>query len=1050
MRRLPILLQAILLLLLFSPPVNVLAQAPNTVSGTVLADEDGSPLIGVTVTNKETKKHTQTNQAGYYSLAAEKGQTLVFSYVSYAAKEMVVGDNRSISIRLVSGDKDLGNVVVTGYGQSREKRSLAYQAPTVKGEDIAQTRRDNFLNALAGRVPGLTVTSTSGLPGASATVMLRGGTSVGGNNQPLFVVDGVPMNNGSINQEDLISASSTAVAGASTLSLANRNSDYTNGIAGINPEDIESVTVLKGPEATSIYGSDGAGGAIVVTTKKGSSGKTRITYNNSFSISNVYRYPQLQTTYSRGSNGVYDPSAYGAYGYSFFGPKYADGTKQYDNLKNFFQTGFTQQHNITMEAGSNDLNYRFSAGYLDYGGVVPNTSLKKVNIRFSAYAKMAKNVTLNTTWSYINSDNAKATKGAGSFYTNLITYPTDVDASIYQNPDGTRRTLRNVALSSELNSPFWDVNKNVSQDKKDEFSGNINLAFTISKGLTATTIIGINQSTTQGLMSYHPQSSQAYSLGGYLSTYQNIFRGLNGTARVNYRKIIANKFSNDMYVGTYIENNNMYLTAQRGEKFFEPDFVSINNTDPISRSARLTQIGTRKVRFFGGYTFGYDNLVYVTLSGTREGTSTLTSKFHDMQPFYNFGSASASYILSDMNFMKGTKSWLSYAKLRVSYATTGKGPSSAYVIDYPFNSVTSTGGGFQLGVTGNNFDLKPEFSQNLEVGGEFKLFKNKIGIDIAYFNNKVKDNIYAQRISYATGAILKYLNGGSLSARGWEIQVTAKPIETKNFSWNTTINFDKARTIVESLPGGVPFYYDSDTWVFGSVRSQVGPGQSLATLAGNTFQKNKNGDLLISPTSGLPLTQTSVYDPIGDRAPDFKIGLINSFTYKNWFMNFNLDLRKGGDVFNAMQMMMTINGISARTLDRERPRVIKGVLQDGLENSDNPTQNTIAITPYFRSNYYNGVFAEADYIENVSWLRMRDATVGYELSSKLLKRQKVFKSASIYVTVTDVFMITNYSGMDPNVNTLNSSNARGYGGAGIDWGSIPTPRTYNFGLKLSF
>ncbi|MES2371291.1 MAG: SusC/RagA family TonB-linked outer membrane protein [Bacteroidota bacterium] len=1053
MRKPAFIVQVVMLLLLLTPPVSSLAQTPpsgNTVSGTVLADEDGSPLIGVSVTNKTTKKSVQTNSAGYYSIVAEKGQTIVFSYVSYSEKEVVVGDTKSISIRLVSGDKDLGNVVVTGYGQSREKRSLAYQAPVVNGEEIAQTRRDNFLNALAGRVPGLTVTSTSGMPGASATVMLRGGTSVGGNNQPLFVVDGVPMNNGSINQEDLVSASSSAVAGAASLSLANRNSDYTNAIAGLNPEDIDNVTILKGPEATSIYGSDGAGGAIVITTKKGITGKTRITYTNSFSISNVYRFPDIQTTYSRGMNGAYDASSYGAYGYYFFGPKYAEGTKHYDNLRNFFRTGFSQQHNLTMEAGSADLNYRFSAGYLDNGGVVPNTRLQRANFRFSANAKLAKGVTLATTWAYSNAVNDKATKGAGSFYTNLITYPTDVDASVYQNPDGSRKVLRNVALSSELNSPFWDVNKNISQDKKDDFSGNVNLGAAIAKGLTATMILGINQTTTQGLMSYHPQSSQAYSLGGYLSTYQNIFRGLNGTVRVNYRKILANRFSNDFYLGTYLENNTTYVTAQRGEKFFEPDLTSINNTDPISRLARLTQIGTRKVRFFGGYTFGYNNLLYVTLTGTREGTSTLTSKFRDLQPFYNYGSASASFILSDLKFMKSMKSWLSYAKLRTSYATTGKGPAAAYVIDYPFNSVTSTGGGFQLGVTGNNFDLKPEFSQNLELGGEFKLFNNKIGIDIAYFDNSVKDNIYAQRISYATGAILKYINSGSLSARGWEIQITAKPIDTKNFSWNTTVNFDRARTVVTSFPPNIPYYYDSDTWVFGNVRSQVGLGQSLATLSGNTFPKNKNGELLISPTTGLPNASLANWEVIGDRAPDFKIGFINSFNYKNWFMSFNIDIRKGGDVFNAMQMMMTINGISGRTLDRETPRVIQGVLQDGLENTDHPTKNNIAITPYFRSNYYNGLFSEADFIENVSWLRMRDITLGYELSQKLLKRQKAFKSASIYVTATDVFMITNYSGMDPNVNALNSSNARGYGGAGIDWGSIPSPRTYNLGLKLTF
>ena len=447
---------------------------------------------------------------------------------------------------------------------------------------------------------------------------------------------------------------------------------------------------------------------------------------------------------------------------------------------------------------------------------------------------------------------------------------------------------------------------------------------------------------------------------------------------------------------------------------------------------------------------GFDNLLYLSFTGTREGVSTLTSKFRNLQPFFNYGSASASFILSDLDFMQPTKDWMSYAKLRASYATTGKGPLSPYIIDYSFGSVTSTGGGFALGVTGNNFKLRPEISKNMELGGEFKFLKNRIGVDVAYFNNKVKDNIISQRISYGTGFILRYFNGGQLASKGWEVQLTGSPFKSKNFNWDVVVNFDKARTIIEKLPGDLPYYYDSDTWVFGSVRSQVGVGQSLGNLSGFTFLKNNKGQLLISPSTGLPIQSTTDYVPIGDRQPDYKIGLINTFTYKDWFLSFNLDIRRGGDVFNANEMMMTINGISTKTLDRERPRVIQGILQDGLENTDKPTKNNIAITPYFRSNYYNGNFAESDFMENVNWLRMRDITLGYQLPASLLKRQKVFKNASIYATATDVFIITNYSGMDPNVNVLNSSNTKGYGGAGIDYGAIPTPRALNFGVKFGF
>lgn len=1021
-----------------------------SISGTVLSDDDGQPLPGVTVTNSVTNKRTQTNQAGYYTLVADKGQKIVFTYVGYVAQNVVVGDDKSISVRLVSSSKEMDNVVVTGYGQTRNKKELGYQTVTVKGEDVAQTRRDNFLNALAGRVPGITVTSTSGVPGASAQIMLRGGVSIGGNNQPLFVVDGVPMDNSSVDQENLLGASSS-------ISLANRNQDYTNRIADLNPEDIETITILKGPEATSLYGSDGAAGAIVITTKKGKGGQTKINYTNSFTLSEVYRYPQLQTTYNRGNNGITDFTAYNqantayAAGFPYYGSKYPEGTVRYDNLKNFFKKSFTTQHNLSLEAGTADFNYRMSAGYLKANGIVPNTSYEKANVRFSANAKLNKRMNITSSWTYVYSINHKPIKGQGSFYTNLLSFPTDMDIREYQNPDGTRKLLRGLALSDEVDNPLWEANKNYGLDKNERWTGNTNFTYNITKGLSFNGILGLDQYTTNGLMFYHPQSKAALTIGGFVGTYEQIFKAINGTGRLTYRKTIANKFSNDFYVGSYFENNNSSLNSQRGERLLEPTHSSINNTDPTSRDSRLQQYQVRKVRFYGGYTFGYDNLAYITLTGTREGVSTLTSKYKDKQPFFNYASISGSFILSDLQFMKPLK-WLTYAKLRTSYASTGKGPIRPYIIDWTFQPQNSTGGGYALGVTLNNFDLTPEFSNNFEVGGEAKFLNNRIGIDVAYFKNRVKNQIIANRMSYATGGILKFVNGGSLLAEGWEVQFTAAPFRSKTFSWDITVNFDKARTIIEKMPGNLPFYYDSDTWLYGNVRSQVGVGQSLGNLSGNTYNKTKSGELLVSPTTGLPTTADLSWASIGDRTPDYKFGIINTLNYKDIFLSFNLDIRKGGDVFNANEMMMTILGVSKRTENREDPRVIKGILQDGLENTETPTKNTIAITPYFRSSYYSstGSISDADYVESVNWLRMRDITLGYQLPSSIIKRQKVFRSVSIYTTVTDVFLITNYSGVDPNVNGLNASNTRGFGGAGIDFGAVPNPRSYSAGVKLNF
>ncbi|WP_133472755.1 SusC/RagA family TonB-linked outer membrane protein [Sediminibacterium goheungense] len=1040
------------LLLFFISSLPAFSQGQSTVSGTVLADEDGTPLVGVTVTNGSTNKRTQTNTAGYYSIAAEKGQRLTFAYVGYASVTMTVADEKTISIKMVTNDKELGNVVVTAYGQQRNKRELAYQAPVVKGDDVAQTRRENFLNSLAGRVPGLAVTSTSGLPGASAQVILRGGASIAGNNQPLFVVDGVPLDNSSLNQEALPAASNP-----NGIAMGNRNSDYTNRIADLNPDDIENITILKGPEATALYGSDGTSGAIIITTRKGTAGRTRVNYDNSFRWDKVYRFPQIQTVYGRGAAGLADPNSYATYGFRMFGPAYPKGTQLYDNLRNFFRTAKTQQHNVSVEAGTADATYRFSAGYLKQEGIVPNTSFERMNFRLTGSAKLGKKVTMSSSWMYTISNNDKAPKGLNSYYPNIINWPLNDDIRLYINPDGTRRPLRNNLagnLAAEADNPFWDVNKNKSNDRNDRITGNVNIAYTPYKWWNMNWIVGVDQFSTDGMFVTHPYSRWGFITRGYFSSYQQNFRGLNGTFRTTFTKTIAKKFTNSLTFGAYIEDAKRSINAQRGERFYEPDFVSINNTDPLSRDARLTREQIRKVRYFSNYTFGFNNLFFITASATREGVSTLTSKYNDKQPFFNYGSLSSSFVFSDLQLFKKME-WLDYGKLRASYATSGKAPYVPYVIDYSFGSQITTGGGYALGVFGNNFDLQPEFSKNFEVGAELNFLKRRITVDVAYFNNKVTKQIVSNRLSYGTGFVLKYINGGELSAKGWEVQLKATPVRSKNFGWDVTVNFDKSRVIVEKMPADLPAYYDSDTWLYGNARSQVSVGTSLANISGSTYQRNNRGDILISPTTGLPLIQAN-FDPIGDRNPDFKIGLINQLSFgESWQLSFNLDIRKGGDVFNANEMMMRTQGTSVNTLDRETPRVIKGVLADGLQNTANPTVNTIAVTPFLRNDFYSSsasvsTLPEAEFIENVNWVRMRDLTLAYRLPASILKRQKVFKQASIFVTGTDLFMITNYSGVDPNVNGINAGNARGFGGQGIDFGSVATPRGINVGIKVQF
>ncbi len=1021
-----------------------------TITGQVVSKTDNKPMSGVTVSVQGTTRFTQTNENGNYSITAAPGQTLTFSNVGFTMATAKVGSGNVINITMSVEDVTMSDVVVTAYGIKRNKRELSYQAPSVSGEDISQTRRENFINALAGRVPGLSVTSTSGVPGAGTQIILRGPVSIAGNNQPLFVIDGVPASNNTFNQTvGLVNPSNLAATPASA-GFASRGSDYTNRMADINPEDIESVTILKGPEATALFGSDGASGAVIITTKRGAAGRTSVTYDNSFGTQKVYRYPEIQTEYSRGFNGIFDPQAYSTvYGFVMFGPQYEAGTQLYDNLHNFFRTGHSQQHNLSLESGSQAANFRLSTGYLEQKGVVPNTKYERLNFRLSSNARISEKINAFSTFSYTRSNNNKASKGPGTYYNNLISWPLDSDIRNWVDPYGKRVLLRNATSGNagELDNPFWDVYRNTSFDKNDRLLGNVTLNYQPWKWATVAAIVGVDQYITEGNYFLNPQSYYGSPINGLVSTYTDNYRNINGTVRTTLSKTFKEKFSNELTLGFFAEDNKNTINSQRGERFYEPDFYSMNNTDPTSQAAKYTIRNIRKARWFGTYTFGFNKLVFLNLGGSYEGVSTLTSAFFNKFPYFGYGSASGSFIFSDLKGFKDALPFINYGKARISYATTGKGPGTPYLIDSRFVPSIFTGGGFQLDVTLGNSRLKPEATQNFEVGGEIQFLKGRLGLDVAWYKLVSKDQMISNRLSYGTGGVIEWINGGIVENKGIEIQLKGIPVRTKRMNWDVTVNFDKNKGVVKKMPADLPFFYDSDTWLFGNVRSQFSPGSSIANLSGITLQRNSKGELLISPTTGLPLKNTA-YTPIGDRTPDFKMGIINNFTFFNSLdLTFNIDIRKGGDVFNGNEMMMVLTGVSKKTLDRETPRVVTGVLKDGLEETDHPTRNTIVVNPYYRNDFYSASYTEADFIEEVNWLRLRDLTLAYRLPASWLTKVKVIKRASVFFTGTDLFLITNYTGIDPNVNGNNAS-IGGFGGAGIDYGAIPTARTFNFGLKL--
>jgi ferric enterobactin receptor len=1017
----------------------VLKAQEKIITGTIVATEDNAPLQGVTVKVQGTKNTTTTNEAGYYSIKAKEGDVLQFSYIGYTAQDYKVGNAAAHNVKLAQLGSQIGEVIVTAYGIKKSKRDLTYQAIQVDAEEIASTKRDNFINSLAGRVPGAMVTSTTGMPGASSSIILRGPTSIDGTNQPIFVVDGLIIDNSAMESQDRLPGGN-----------ANRNNDFGNRAMDINPEDIESLTILKGPEATALYGSDGSNGAIIITTKKGQKGKTSISYNNSFRFEKVYRLPKIQNVFDQGSLGVTNPTLR-----TFFGQRIPAGTQLYDNVDNFFQTGRTQIHNLSLDGGSDIATYRFTAGYYDNTGVVPTTGFKRYNFRLNSTFKFNQKFNATTSFAYTNSRTDKALKGSTGFLLSLLTWPIDDDIKVFTNPNGTRRTIRNDGSLVEDDNPFFDVTKNKNYDINDRLNGNIQLSYDVSKMLNLTSIIGVDYYAGKGVLFNHPESNNGRLTGGNITEYRQQQRLINGTFRATLKK----KFGqvNNTLIGAFtFDSRKEEVNGTRGERLFDPSFISLNNTDPLTIATITTNTNFNRMGAFLNYTGTFKNYWTVSLSGRMDGSSRLIDplNYQLKDALYYYWSAGTNLILTDaFNLPKQ----ISYAKVRLSYATTGRDPSTPYVKSNRFIQSNTNGGGFVPSVTQGNSSLRPEFGKNLEVGAEAKFFKGRLGFDFAFYDQKVSDQLIAPRLSYASGAILQWINGGDVTNRGIELQVTGSPIKNKNFTWNSTINFARNRNKILKMPAGLPQFYNSDTWGLGNLRNISQEGGNIYQLAGNRFDRNINGDLIISATSGLPIRitgtgiSTGTFTVIGDRQPDFTVGLQNSFTYKSFTLSFLLDIRKGGDIFNGTEYLLYTRGISTRTLDRETPRIIKGVLNDGLQNTANPTPNTIVINPLFRSDYYTAGSIEEDFIErDINWLRMRDITLNYKISPKILKKQKVLKSASVFCTVTDPFIFTNYTGADPAVNGNNVSTRGGIGGIGMDTGNLATPLGVNFGVNIQF
>ncbi|MCC9136760.1 SusC/RagA family TonB-linked outer membrane protein [Pontibacter silvestris] len=990
-----------------------------TVTGQVTSAADNTPLPGVGVVVKGTTRGTFTDVSGQYTIQASEGSTLVFRFIGYTTKEMPVGSSSTINVALQEDARSLEEVVVTAFGIEQEKRALGYSVQELQSRDITETQQPNIVNTMQGKVAGVQITNSGGAPGASAIMLIRGGTSLSGNNQPLYVVDGIPVDN------------TTAVGqgglDAGTAPASNRAID-------INPEDIESISVLKGPSAAALYGLRAAEGVVVITTKRGTGGRARINYSNSFSFDVVNKLPELQSVYKQGEQGDFDPSAMGSWG-----PQFEAGETIYDNLESIFQTAFTQKHDLSVSGGNDRSTFYGSASHYDQGGIVDNTSLERNSFRVSADTKVGEKLKVGGSANYIKTGRTYVSQGSANGVMGAVYWPRNDDMNNYLNPDGTQRTI------ATNDNPVWGIyNKPISSDV-DRLIAIGNVVYDPFEFLNITYRLGTDYYTDNFKSVRMPGTTITGEEKGALSQSTTNNQITTSTLLVTAKKTFGETINTSLTLGHNVESRHRQAATWYGRNFIAPDFVGINNVVESDRTVSQATERQRIVGVFADLNLDWKGIAFLNFRGRNDWSSTLPVK--DQSFFYPAVSTSiiVTDLLEDIGATSGDN-FLSFAKVRASWARVGK-DALPHVLETTLatstNSFTIAPRGFISNANDyyGNPELKPEFTNSFEVGADLRFLRNRLGLDVTYYKTSTDEQILGTRLPPSSGGFLAYLNGGQIDNEGVEIMVNTQLVTSENFTWALDLNFAKNKSTVTSLPGTLDRVELSDAWAAGQVAQGAAfLGGTLFGINGNVWKRNEEGQLLLN-NEGYPQVQSTL-QYIGDRNPDWTGGITNTFTYKNALsLSFLWDVRIGGDIYNATENVLVRSGLSTKTLNRGETKVFEGIIESTGEPN---TQSVVLDQDYYQTIY---PFQGYDFVEDGSWWRLRYVTLTYTLPKRLLEKTPI-NSLQFFGTARNLILITDYSGVDPEV----SGSGAGVGGSGsfgFDNLGVPATRGFDLGLRLT-
>lgn len=1044
-----------------------------TIHGTV-TDDTGKAVTGASVTIKGTSKGVSANAAGEFIINADAGQTLQISALGFINAEVKIDASNTINIKLKRGNNVMEEVVVTALGQANRKEKIGYSTATFNSKEINRTAQINAFDGLAGKIAGAEISSTGG-PGSSTKIILRGyGVLAGGSNQPLYVIDGVPLTN--------------TRAGSSGIGLTTQN-DFGNTANDINPNDIASITVLKGTAASSLYGSAARNGAIMITTKKGKAGKIHLDYAGSVNFSKVGKLPALEDKFGQGWSGTFILSENGSWGPALDGKMRPWGSvvdnsqlvKPFsaikDNIRKFYTTGLELNNSVAFSGGNENTTFYFSYGNVESDGVIPTNSdyLGRNTLSLRSNSKFHK-ISINTFFNYVNREVRQPATGQGSasgstIFQDLLQIP--VDIPIHDFRDYTNKFFDvNSYYTPYAENPYYGLQNNSNSQTSDRFFGNVDLNYDFTNALSAQLRVGGDVQNFRGFAynavnapdpgswnkGGNPEGQSRKPDVGSVDVSNNYIGSINSDLILKYKQDLSETFSLDALAGVNFNQEDTKASNSAITDLLIPGFYDLSNSTKPPTTGQFSS----HQRLIGAYaqaTLGFRDQLYITGNARNDWSSTLPI---DNNHFFYPG-GSLSWIAS--NTFNLSNSPVSYLQFRAGYGKTGTSapvydiypvlvsgsvplPTSKAFVNFPFNGISS----FRISNTIANPNLKPVITSEAELGLAIRFFSGRLGIDATVYDKKTDGQIFNVPISPGSGYTSLVQNLGLVRNKGIELSLDAKPISTKNFTWSFNYNYSANDNKVVHLGTGLNKV--SIFGINGGAELDAFPGKTATGIYAFGPQLTPDGKVIVSASTGKPLpTSDRIF--FGNAENKFRMGFSNMLSYKDWQLNFSLDYREGGVFYSktAEQLLFTGNSISTIYNDR-RPFIYpNSVVQNGVDGQGKPAyiENTRPISENDISDFFsengNPALAFGNDIISRSFLKLRDVSLSYSLAKKIASKIKA-DNLSVTIYARNILLWTPASNMyiDPEATNFGNDLASQFG----EFETAPISMQFGVALKANF